>query len=511
MKKIIFGLGIVFLSLIIILNIIYTTGIDAKEHVTIEFNSFIYVIGIIGVGIAIFLLAKFINKHLFNDTEKKNRRELRIILFLIALIAYIAFMIVWNIWIHPAIVGDSIHVCNLAQTFYNNNPYLYLSGNTYLGLPLYEYMQAYPQQISLAFVFSIIFHIMRFDLIYLLRIFNVICIVLIVIALYKITKRLSKDYKVNKVLMLILILTFISIPMLSTFVYGDIPSLAFCLLAVYFMMKYTETKVIGYPILATIFTMIAYMMRMNSLIFIIATVIYLILTLFKNCTKKKWKENLINVWVVVLYVVISILPTSLIQGYYSNKYDLDESKQYPTISYILMAMEEGPRGNGWYSEEIAESAIKDPEMARKEYPQRIKDRLEYFVSNPGYTFKFYLDKITSMWTENTYSAIMNNTLEDDTPINNLKEPLTFYQKALLIVTCVCCLIVLIQNRKNLSMEIIFLLTIFIGGFAFHILWEAKSRYIIPYIVVLIPIASICINKIDLKSMKIFRKRIKENN
>ena len=44
------------------------------------------------------------------------------------------------------------------------------------------------------------------------------------------------------------------------------------------------------------------------------------------------------------------------------------------------------------------------------------------------------------------------------------------------------------------MDLIFLLTIFVGGFAFHILWEAKSRYIIPYIIVLIPIASICINK-----------------
>ena len=48
------------------------------------------------------------------------------------------------------------------------------------------------------------------------------------------------------------------------------------------------------------------------------------------------------------------------------------------------------------------------------------------------------------------------------------------------------------------MEIIFLITIFIGGFAFHILWEAKSRYIIPYIVVLIPVAAISINKFNIK-------------
>ncbi len=49
----------------------------------------------------------------------------------------------------------------------------------------------------------------------------------------------------------------------------------------------------------------------------------------------------------------------------------------------------------------------------------------------------------------------------------------FYQKASLLLITASSLIIIIQNRKKLSLEIIFLLTIFIGGFAFHILWEAK--------------------------------------
>ena len=53
-----------------------------------------------------------------------------------------------------------------------------------------------------------------------------------------------------------------------------------------------------------------------------------------------------------------------------------------------------------------------------------------------------------------------------------------------------------KKTKNtgISTEFSNLITIFIGGFAFHILWEAKSRYIIPYILVLIPISTIVINK-----------------
>ena len=96
-----------------------------------------------------------------------------------------------------------------------------------------------------------------------------------------------------------------------------------------------------------------------------------------------------------------------------------------------------------------------------------------------------------MWAENTYSAIQNNAT-DNINLENLREPLTFYQKSILIFMSISCLIVLIQQRKNISLELLFLITIFIGGFTFHILWEAKSRYIIPYIIVIMPIASVYI-------------------
>ena len=149
-----------------------------------------------------------------------------------------------------------------------------LSNLTYLGIPLSEYAENYHQQISLAFVFSMFFRLIHFDVMEVLRALNVIGNFLIIYALYKIIMQLSKKYKINKILFFILILTFSSLPILSTFIYGDTPSIALCLLAVYLMMKYTESKNIKYTIFASLLTMIAYMMRMNSLIFIIATVIY---------------------------------------------------------------------------------------------------------------------------------------------------------------------------------------------------------------------------------------------
>ncbi len=498
LKKIIFYLGILFLAIVIIINMLFTASLDNSEHITINVNSIIYNIKLILISILIFIIMKIFNKKICRDTSSQSEKKVRKFLFITSLLIYISFNIIWIIVIRPPIVGDQIHACNLAQTFYRGNLEEFLPHTTYAGIPLSQYMQAYHQQISLAFVFSIFFRIIHFDVIEMLRILNIIGNILIVIAIYKISNLLSKNYKINKVLLLALILGFISLPMLSTFVYGDIPSLALCLFSVYFMMRYTENKKIIYPVSASIFTMIAYMMRMNSLIFIIATVIYLLLTLFKNLTKNSWKNNTINILVIVAYIAISIIPSSLVKSYYIDKYNMDKNKEYPNISYLLMAMEEGPRANGWYNESIGEHALKEPDNVKDEYLTRIKERLVYFSKDIEYTFNFYTMKIASMWAENTYSAVWNNRV-DKYSFEDIVNPLTFYQKVLLILICLCSLIVLIQNSKNLSMEIIFLVTIFIGGFIFHILWEAKSRYIIPYIVVLMPIASIFINENSIKA------------
>ena len=98
--------------------------------------------------------------------------------------------------------------------------------------------------------------------------------------------------------------------------------------------------------------------------------------------------------------------------------------------------------------------IRIPKEFQKPRIEKMKERIEYFLQNPGYTIKFYIDKITSMWAENTYSAIRNSEVNGN--LDNLVKPLEFYQKVLLTLTCVCSLIVLIQNRKNLSLDLIFL-------------------------------------------------------
>lgn len=489
MKRFFSVIGIIFLVIVIALNLIFTANLDASEHITINYNNIFYIIGLIATSLIIYFVSDVLNKYLYKDDKKKKLRK---ILFIIAISIYIIADILWTIFVRAPIVGDQVHINSMGQLFYRGYDEEIINSNTYAGIPLGEYIQAYNQQIPQAFLYSIFFRLIHIDEFGTPRALNVIAIIIILVAIYKIGNMISKKHKVNKVRLLVLFLTFLSLPMLSTFVYGDIPSLAFALLSVYYMMKFVYYNSVKYFVLSTIFSMIAYMFRMNSLIFVIATIIYLLFNLFMNITSKTAKENIINVLAIIVFAIVSIFPTQIVNDYYINKYNLDKSKAYPNTSYILMGMSESWRGNGWYNEGIGEPALKNPQGIVEKYENEIKNRITYFSQNIGYTFRFYTMKLASMWAENTYSAVRLNLLHEseDDYLNVIKTPLTFYQKALLILMCVCSIIVLIQNRKNLSPEIVYLLLIFMGGFAFHILWEAKSRYIIPYIVVLIPIASV---------------------
>ena len=481
--------------LVLVLNVLFIAHLDEHEHITINWNQFLYIVGVVILGIAMYGATKKLDEY-FSKEEREGKTKKRTIILVIACTIYLVLNILWVSLVRIGVGADQVHVCNLAQTFYRGDLEEFLPSMTYAAIPLRDYVQGYTQQITLAFIFNICFKIFHTDLyVVVLRLINIACNCLIVYALHKIGQQISKKYPINKVLLFTLILTFFTLIMLSNFIYGDVPSLTLCLFSIYFMMKYTQTKKWKYPLLASFFMMIAYMMRMNNLIFIIATVIYLLLSIWKEKRQTTWKQKGMSLVMVLAFVIISIFPSNIVKNYYINKLDLDKSKTYPTISYFLMAMEEASRGNGWYKEETGEYALKNPEKAKEEYPDRVKERLTYLVANPGYTFKFYIDKIASMWAENTYSAVCSNISKPNDPIQNFSLPLEFYQKATILIITTCSLIVLIQNRKNLSLEVLFLITIFIGGFAFHILWEAKSRYIIPYIIVLIPVASIGIQRL----------------
>lgn len=217
---------------------------------------------------------------------------------------------------------------------------------------------------------------------------------------------------------------------------------------------------------------------------------------------------------MVLFIVISILPAMIIKSSMQNKYELNKENKFPVSGFLCIGIENGERSAGWYDDKVASLGLENIDKAKIEYPKMFKEKVLEFVRNPFKAIKFYIKKTASMWTENTYAEIWYNQsfnigkkanwdLKKDEIIRSKEEKLSIYQKALVLIIFGVSLAVVLENKGNLSNELLLLLTIFIGGFLFHTIWEAKSRYIISYIVALIPITAICLKDNSIK--KINRK------
>lgn len=475
-------IGLALLIIVFLLNTMFTSYIsdDISEKVTRQSNSILMIVvaTIMVLGISILL-----------KKVKKINKKLQIVIICIVVILYLVGQIIWIQIRQSTPVADQKQVYDTAVNMYKGN---------WEKLKVNKYLEMFPQQLTLATVYSIVFKIFG-EGVKVIQYCNAVANTFSLIAILLIAKQISKKYEVNINKTLFLMSTFLTLPMLSTFIYGDFISLPMCLFAIYFIMKYGESNKIRYSIISAIFISLAYIERMNNLIYIIALLVYLVLDIL-NAEKK-----LIKIPVILAFIIIAVLPTSIIKTVIQSKLEFSKDEVFPTTGFLCMGMGESSKANGWYDGRIASISSGDKEIAKEVYKNAIIIRVKNFIKNPLYTIKFYASKIASMWTENTYSAIWYNQIFNfheknqekkwlDDKLKDAKADIIVYQKVLVLIIFGSTILIVLKHKDKLSNEVLLLITIFIGGFLFHVLWEAKSRYIITYIIVLIPVASIIISK-----------------
>ncbi len=514
-KRFIYTIAFVAIAIVLLFNIIYINNIDKTEYSSIQVYPIIYLIASIIIGIGIAFFSYWIEK--IKVSPKIKIASVIILLLLYALVQFL--------WIKNSIAlptADSEQVLIIAKGFLGKGeliPYCYM------------YLQYYPQQLTLTAVITFIFKILNSVEFNILQYINLISNIFIVLGLYAIVKNYSKKIQINKVLFWLITLTFIPIILLVTFVYGDLLGLAFSIWATYFAIKYTQTRKKRYILLSGILQLIACLVRMNYFIFAIAIVLYWLIDLLE-LKEKNIKQIVTFIGLIIVFIAIIFFPNSLIKNIYKQKYNLNTQRAFSTTPYIYMGVSEGDRGYGWYNSEIGDlvnhimsGEPQEADMLKEQCNTKLKERLKYLVKNPIYTAKFYSKKIVSMWAEPTMEfSFYNSSYPTETNLDEyplVKEILTgrtykgiqIYQKGLTILILIGAIATIISQRKQLDKDIMLLCLIFLGGFSFHLLWEAKSRYIMPYVIILIPVAcygiTIITNKIVQKMKNINNNSKKE--
>ena len=459
--------------------------------------------------------------YLYGKKGEKFRRGL--LLFTLGFVFGLGVLLILFGRTVPA--ADALSVYNAAAEW--------LLGNTGIIHPTASYLSYYPQQIGLMAFLEL-----------LLRIWNLtglsapawhfikfvyVCLLCAAIWFQYLSLQYLWPENYKRISCCYLIMVCCNLPMImySSFVYGEIPSFAALSVGWYLLMRllhsFSRTDVFTataqssasprpYRLLlagigSILFLTLAVMLRKNSLIPIIAVLLVLVFEALRPGRNGKTRLALLIMAVCLAVTSVNVLP--LTQKIYEKKAGNTLSSGVTAMSYLAMGMQEASRGCGWYNGfniDTYNAAGMDTALANEISRLAINERLDYFREHPGYAADFYLRKHLSQWADGTYASRQATLATYGGRSGFFKEVYegslsgvyiewcNAWQNVLYLGVLIFCIGSLKNRRKSDATDrygadrlyVYVGLIAVLGGFLFHTFWEANSRYIFSYSLLLMP-------------------------
>ena len=459
----------------------------------------------IGINILIFVLilgAAFGLGLLF----KKHPLSEKLLDTLAVVICSVLFvlLIIWVYKCKCTPVTDQLQLVYDAVFFKHGN---YADMNGYLRTLPHQFGLIFLEEICVRFVES--YKPMQY--------LNAFLVALSIYMMYKISKTVFKNNAVG-FMTLLFASSFAPIYFYTNFVYGEIPSIAFSLTGIWMLLLLFERKKIKYMPFGIIFLTLAFVARTNILILLIAVCLSLILYGIQNLRTKGHPDARFSKIAFILAPLVLIIPllcSAGIRKSYELRSGIRLAESQPTTAWLAMGMQQSDRGYGFYNDYIDITfnthAQYDAEVADKIYREYISERLSEFRAMPSTAKTFYKMKLMQQWNEGTFSSIVNTNAfegnETGVTIRKIYSPVLgdyiveycnryiFVIYALFTAFAVMTVISHIRRLSGKEKDRIapvldyFFIIYFIGGFLFSMLWEAKPRYVFPYVFFSLPLAA----------------------
>ena len=313
-------------------------------------------------------------------------------------------------------------------------------------------------------------------------------------ALIEITGLLFKDARIRKLLMLLL---FLCLPPLLTvtFLYGNIPAFSCGTVAVWMFLGLIKKGEAHWGILCALFLALAVTLKLNLLILCVAVGgVWLIMLL-----KKPSRRSLLCL-LLAAACVLSI--PKLPQKFYEMRLHVHYGEGIPMVAWMAMGFDQGHAAPGWYKEDHTVTAFErsghDSEATAENAKQVLKERIAVFRDNPKMALRFFSEKYKSQWNEPSFGSLWINqvfpSFSEKGRLYNLicgrggKQTLIVMdQLQQMVLFGLLAGIIRLRIKKDLLRCLLPL--ILLGGISYHLLFEAKSQYAMPYIVLVLPIAA----------------------
>ena len=318
---------------------------------------------------------------------------------------------------------------------------------------------------------------------------NTLFIGLFIISNDMIIRNSNIKYKEDaEIIFLILASTFIPLFIYSDYVYGEVMSIGTISLCCWMISSYLNNEKLYKLFMVAFCGFFACYVRLNSIIFVIAAFLILLFSLITNFDRKKL---FLIISVVVAAILLLIIPKVIYGSHIPN-----DSYSMPPTLHISMGMQDEAGWFNSYNTNTYQAVGFDPVVANNWAKENIKNRLNYFIKNPDIGISFYYNKIILQWNSPMMQSLWMNHKFNGTPgrlatsfydgkINSILNVVSSCHQMFVYLMCVVFSINIFKDRENIKMEELIFVVFVIGGFFFSILWEAKTRYILPYYSVLL--------------------------
>ncbi len=377
------------------------------------------------------------------------------------------------------------------------------------GEPLAEYadyLRCYPYQKGMILFFSLgvrLFgpHPLRF-----IRPLNVLCFCLILCLLARIACRLFRS-GAAAVLTGLSGLVFAPLLLYTSYVYATLLTLTLILFSFDMLLILTETKKTMPALLLLCSSSLACVLYSSAWIAVIAEAMYLLYIFLKKHPSDKPRPS--GRYVCVLLILLFLLPVLLGRGtqkLFSSLTGIEETAGTPAAAFLVMGLssENGANGpgshNGYDIALYSENGL-DDEKTAKAANAALREVIREYLDGER-TLSFFGEKTLYQWSDPWFGSasltlhpttvpvtasprfekIMNSHFFDGLQIFLAAFQLFVYAAVLLFLT------VGITGKSPLPDGTVLLLLYFCGGFVFQLFWESKSRYCLPYFVILLPFA-----------------------
>jgi len=288
------------------------------------------------------------------------------------------------------------------------------------------------------------------------------------------------------------------------YVYGTLPMLFFGALACFCFARYLRTYRTELLLMMMIALAVSYVLKPNGLVAVVALTICTVLHVLQTRDAKP-------VFFALGAFVLCFALKRLVVWQYELRAGFPVEENQSILTWLVMGITpaEGVTP-GWYTGYVGMYydmyLPKDEQLAMVLVD--LNKRLAEITADPGSAVMYFKEKILSQWMEPTCS-VMSYGLRCEYGgkfnglaiaffregiINDLALAyMNIYQQMLYVFACIGVGSLFVRRKNAAAMA---LPVIVIGGFMFHTLMEAKSQYIYPYMVYMMPLCALGLERIS---------------